>query len=232
AIIPPMSVPEKFREIVTTAHIMEPVSAIADGVERSKNGEGELRSDWPPDLVLYMATQKGIYRDMQCVKAWRLIPPGALAAILDTVRTRILSFALEIEAEAPDAGEAPPDHLPVPQERVTQIFHTQISGGVGNVAIGSHDVTQVSVIQVQEGDFNSLRRYLGGLHVADVDLEELETALLEDAVGGAEGRIGNQTSGWIGRMIGKASSGAWEVGVSVAGSILTRAISQYLGLPF
>lgn len=114
---------------------------------------------------------------------------------------------------------------------MTQIFHTQISGGVANVAIGSRDVTQASVIQVQEGDLNSLRRYLEELGVADMDLEELEAALLEDAVGGAEGRIGNQTSGWIGRMIGKASSDAWEIGVSVASNILVRAVSQYLGLP-
>jgi hypothetical protein len=63
-------------------------------------------------------------------------------AALDAIRTRILNFVLEIEAEAPSAGEAPLNSNPVPQERVQQIFNTFITGNVQNVATGSTNVQQ------------------------------------------------------------------------------------------
>lgn len=86
-------------------------------------------------------------------------------------------------------------------------------------------------MQVRQGDLDSLRAYLSGLGILDSDLKALEGALAQDAREGSQGRIGDQTSGWIGRMIAKASSGAWQVATSAAGNILARAVSQYLGLP-
>lgn len=53
-----------------------------------------------------------------------------------------MSFVLEIESEAPDAGEAPINSNPVPQEKVHQIFNTYITGNVQNVATGSSDFEQ------------------------------------------------------------------------------------------
>ncbi len=228
ALIPPLVLPEEFREIASTAYIMEPVSALAETLEHSKEGD-DLRSSWPADMVADVGTKVTIYTDLACVSAWRLIPRGSLVTILETVRNRILNFVLEIEADAPDAGETPPNLTPVSQERVTQIYQTHITGGVQSLAVGSRDVTQVSVMQVRQGDLDSLKKYLSGLGVPDLDLQELEGALAEDA---SQGKIGGRTSGWIGRMIEKASSGAWEVTTSAAASMLTRAVSLYLGLPF
>ncbi len=65
-----------------------------------------------------------------------------MVAALDSVRTLVLNFVLEIEAEAPDAGEAALNSNPVPQDKVHQIFNTFISGNVQNLATASTNVRQ------------------------------------------------------------------------------------------
>jgi hypothetical protein len=157
-------------------HSREPISSLADLV--SKGGAGSFRVQWPADLVAQVG--QDIVEYMACVNAWQVIPRGGIVGILDTVRTRILNFVLEIESEAPDAGEAAPGVRPVPQERVNQVFHTQIYGNVGNVAAGSDGFSQSNVSAVVQGDFNSLRTYLSGLGVDPVDLGELENAIKKD----------------------------------------------------
>lgn len=79
---------------------------------------------------------------MSCLEAWKVIPYPAIVAVLDSVRNKILSFALEIENEFPGAGEATANSQPMSQERVNQIFNTYILGNVQNVATGSTDVKQ------------------------------------------------------------------------------------------
>ena len=42
---------------------------------------------------------------MNCMSADRVVNTSVVNGILDTVRTRVSTFALEIEEAAPDAGE-------------------------------------------------------------------------------------------------------------------------------
>jgi hypothetical protein len=224
--IPLSCLPEQFRDMLFTHHSREPVSALADLV--SKGGSGSFRVPWPADLVAHVG--QDIYENMNCLSAWQVIPRGAIVGILDTVRTRILNFVLEIESEAPDAGEAAPGAHPVPQERVNQVFHTQIFGNVGNVAAGGERFPQSNVTAVVQGDFNSLRTYLMGLGVAPSDVNELEDATTKDRASVQHG-MGEHSDKWLGKMIGKAASGALSVGTTVATTLLTKALTQYWGLP-
>src|SRR6476661_873539 len=131
----PSHVPEKFREQLSTSHMMEPVVSLEALVESSDGGAAQV--PWNPDLVAYVG--QNIYQGMNCMQAWKVIPITSVIAALDAVRNRILSFVLEIEARAPDAGEAPANSNPLPPEQVHQIFNTYISGNVQNVATGGRD---------------------------------------------------------------------------------------------
>ena len=62
--------------------------------------------------------------NMNCLSAWKHIPRGSIVSLIDVVRNRILKFVLEIEAENPEAGEAPINSNPVSQDKVTHIFNT------------------------------------------------------------------------------------------------------------
>lgn len=226
AIIPPMAIPEEYREMVHTAYILDSVGSLQESISQSDGGN--LHSNWPPDLVAHLGD--GIYQDMVCMSAWRLIPRGAIVGILDSVRTRVLNFALAIETDAPNVGETTSEIPPIPEEKVSQVFHTHIYGDVGNIAQASSEFAQVSVIGVSEGNFESLKDYLLRQGIPESDIEELQQSLSEDVENGIEDRLGPSTSSWVGKMIEGASSGALKIGSSVAAQLLTSALMNYLGL--
>ena len=143
--IPPSSLPKKVREPIQTSKIDMPISALANLA-----GDDYSRFGWPPDLVKSVGER--IYEGMNCLSAWQLLPRSRLIAILDTVRTRVLNFVLEIEKEYPNAGEAAINSNPVPEEKVSQVFNTVITGTVQNLATGSNNVKQKAQLDSSSSD--------------------------------------------------------------------------------
>lgn len=135
--IPLSCIQEELRESLGHSYMMQPIAAIASLVAKSP---GTLQEPWNPDIVAHFG--QDIYQHMVCMQAWKVIPASSLVAALDTVRTRVLNFALEIEAQNPSAGEAMANEKPLPQETVQHIFNTYITGTVQNLATGSTNVTQ------------------------------------------------------------------------------------------
>ncbi|UID79500.1 hypothetical protein J3U96_03705 [Stenotrophomonas maltophilia] len=138
--IPLACLPHQFHEMLSHTHIQNGIAALESLVKNSDGGT--LRELWNPDLVAHFG--KDIYDGMNCMEAWKVIPVSAIVGVLDTVRTKVLNFAIDIEAAAPEAGEAPPNVEPIAQERLQQIFHTNIYGTVQNVANGSPGTTQTA----------------------------------------------------------------------------------------
>ena len=164
--IPLFCIPEEFRENLRTSYLMESIAALESLVENADSGLAQ--EPWNPDLVLYIG--QNIYEDMDCVQAWKTIPISSVVAAIDSVRTRILNFVLEIEAEAPDAGEAPVNSSPVPKDKVTQIFNTYITGDVGNVATGSTHVKQKTRMSEPNAQvFTDILDALSNLSIDSVD---------------------------------------------------------------
>jgi len=187
------------------------------------------QEQWPADvLALY---GRNIYEGMNCLSAWKVIPRNSLVALMDTIKTRILSFVLEIEEEAPDAGEASPHEPPLPQERVSQVFNTYITGStVQNVAAGGNRVMQSGEFNVIPGDIRSLERYLESLGVEQRDIEELKTSIETDSVAESNPAFGERVQAWTGKMLSKCASGAWNVSLAVASPMLAQALAKYFGL--
>lgn len=136
--IPMSCIPKEFRDNLSKSNMGSAIASLEVLVATS-DGES-AREPWNPDLVAHIG--RNIYQGMNCIQAWKVIPIPSIVATLDAVRNRILNFVLEIEAEAPDAGEAAINSSPVPQEKVHQIFNTYITGAVQNVANGSSDFEQ------------------------------------------------------------------------------------------
>ena len=138
--VPLSRLPKQFQELMQYSSFRQPISAYNVLVE---NKQLELSEPWPADFVSHFSGE--FYENMNCVSAWKVIPYNCLAALIDTVKTRILNFVLEIEAEAPDAGESPPKSTPVPQEKISQVFNTFITGNVQNVASGGSNFKQKAI---------------------------------------------------------------------------------------
>jgi hypothetical protein len=128
-------IPEKFRVWATTTFFRGSVSEIASLVAADK-GKSSLQCPWPQEIALhYGGAGYGDGRSaVQCLRAWQEISVASLVGVIETVRNRLLEFVLQIEAEAPDAGEASPGKPALPPEKVNQIFNTYVSGGVTHIA--------------------------------------------------------------------------------------------------
>ncbi len=168
--IPLSCIPEKFRESLSQSHMKEPIAALEALV--AKSDSGTAMEPWNPDLVAHVGGR--IYEGMNCMQAWKVIPISAVVAALDSVRTRVLNFVLEIEAEAPDAGEAAPNSNPVPQEKVHQIFNTYISGNVQNLATASTNVRQYATFN--DANPQLFRDILAALSKSGADAPVVEKA--------------------------------------------------------
>jgi AbiTii len=174
-------------------------------------------------------------KQMQCIAAWKEIPKGAVVRLLDSVKTKVLGFAIDLEREAPAAGDSPiGSHPAVSQEKMTQIFNTNIAGNVANLSNSGSDFSQISKIAVDAGDWDSLRTYFERIGLSDEDLEglkvELDIASREQH--SESDPLEGKTGSWIGKLAAKAAKGAAGVSLEVAAAGIAKAIAAYLGLPY
>lgn len=224
--IPPFCLPKKLRHLANKAYLTEGISHYSSLIKQDENTT--LSSSWPAEVVARYG--ENIYQNMNCIGAWRIIGSNQIQGLIDTVRNRVLSFVLEIESEAPNAGEALPQETPIADSKLNQIYQTYILGNVSNVSTGGSNVTQISTGDIIQNDLNSLLDFLRSLNIGDEDLNELKTALDKDDKPSKEGSFGNNISTWIGKMVSKAASGVWNISTSVAAEILSKSITRYYGI--
>jgi hypothetical protein len=158
----------------------------------------------------------------------RTIAINKLAAIIDSVRTTILEWALTLEeqgiiGEGIRFSDAERDKAAAS----TGITIGNFQGILGNVSDSS--IMQSFQMDVRRGDFESLKQYLKAQKVSDEDIQELETALKADGNLKSAGTFGERVGGWIGKLVSKAASGAWQVGVSTSSNLLAAGIRAYYG---
>ena len=223
--IPSYSVPSEIREFVTSQHFLVGVGEIVAMVQNFKNSP-TVQLRWSSDVFLRLG--QDIYTGYNCFGAWKMVSRSAIFGILETVRNRILEFSIEIESEILDDADLP-SLAEFPQERSQQIFQTVVMGDVGNLSYGSSGFSQTAEFPVAENNLSSLREFLEKHNVTGGDICELVTALKEDEKPDQQGKLGKRTSEWIGKMVGKAISGAWGVSSSAAADLLKQAILTYLG---
>jgi hypothetical protein len=187
--VPPLAFPEALRDgELFTFSFDQPVAAYE---EMLRADPGDFHAPWPADALAALRPSTG---DMACVSAWRVLTRGDVVGVVDGVRNRLLEFVLELEREAPDAGEALPSELPVSTERVTQIFHTTIYAGAATVSDQSIHV-QGTTGNIAGGQGNTARQgdVLIGQQTTDLAplLERLGAAVAELPPGGeAETTLG------------------------------------------
>lgn len=136
--IPPSCLPKELQDMARHSYLMQPISAYTSLIDKTKRSNAQ--ESWPADLIALVG--QDIYQNMNCMAAWKIIPYNAIVSLIDTIKTRVLNFCIEIEAEAPDAGEAPLNAPPISQDKVTQVFNTYITGTVQNVATGGSHFKQ------------------------------------------------------------------------------------------
>lgn len=97
-----------------------PVSHGIRGVEElANNPNQELNSPWPNEIVQLLNKQEMF--NMLCIEAFFVLNPHEFAQILDTVRSRLLDFVLEICDLDWKIG-----HDPIPSDQIQRLVEVKI----------------------------------------------------------------------------------------------------------
>ena len=192
-----------------------------------------IRFGWPAEACR-LVRPKNMREDLVLAQGWLILGKSQIVGILSTVRNRILSFALELEAAYPDAGEIKPGETLLPKEEANKFFQQHITqnfhGPVANVASG-HAIGQTGTVNIQQGDFRTLATFLQENGVADQDIQALEVAIKTDPQPEPGGKtLGKKVAAWVGTMIAKAAEGAWKVGTEEGSKLLLGAIKAHYGM--
>jgi hypothetical protein len=219
--IPPGMLEERHRRFAESAVLFQPIASY-----ENVNGDSRFVIEWPPNLtVLYQAAFfEGHYA---LNRAWQEIPGSVLVGLIDTIKTRVLRFALELKD---DLGSVSDDLNELPQEKIDQRVVTYIFGGTNVIA--SRDFTQIDSIEIQQSDWAALAEALKKRGVQDSAILELKSALDHDSRGGTTPTpgLGKRTADWL-KGLGKESGHlVVSVGVEVVKREATKWILEYLGV--
>ena len=225
--IPPSDIPKEYRDSLTKSYFMDGISYYSN-LLKNPDKKGIFTENWNTDYLRIFGSK--IFENMNCIAAWKVIPEGSIASLLDTVRNRVLGFTLKIGDESPDAGEAEPKVKPIADERVNQIFNTYIQGDVTNLATGIQPTIESTQITIVRGDLNSLKNYLSSIGLQEQDITDLSEAIDADGPSRKTDDLGIRVKSWLGKMVTKAGTTSWNVATTVATQLLIKALSQYYGI--
>ena len=219
--IPPSFVPQWAREIIQHHKIRSSVAFLEGQMKGAKEAKGVIVIE----LSILVPFIK-MYEGMTCLQVQGSFGAGMYTEILNTVRNRILEFALAIEEEIGVSGGGLLSGSPASKEKVNQMVQTNIYGG--NIAIIGGTNNAVNLYQVATGDFNSLSKALVEKGIPEEDITALRDALNSD-LKSADGKFTPKVEEWINKMIGKAKDGVWDIPVQMATTFLTESLKQFLG---
>lgn len=223
--IPSSALEKKHRKFAEVVHLTQPVGTLEDTL---KSGTGSrLFFPWSANLVAYY--QEKLRSEWQLISAHQTVAKSVIAGILDTVRTRVLNMALEIQSDVGEKDEDLKEITPEESKKVDQTIVTNIFGGNVYLSTGQSTMTATTVQQQQQniaaGDWEHLAKVLRDAGSSEADLAELSKAVKADGK-----MIGAKVKGWIAKAAPKVLSGGVQVGVAVGKSLLLEYLKQYCGL--
>ncbi len=112
-----------------------------------------------------------------------------------------------------------------------ELFTNAVIGPNATIVVGGGSIQGVTNLVVQN-DLVSLLSTLRAANLGEDDLEALKTAIAADegTADPSQKTFGPSVRGWMANTLGKAASGAWQVGIGAAGNILGAALGAYYGL--
>ena len=222
--IPTILLPENVRKSYNEYKCRMSISAIESAIEGNEGGMLQVSTG---NLAVTLGTK--VYENMNCLQCWAEFGVGSLVEVLNAVRNRVLDFSLALWKESPTAGETNPNaRKGLSSDKITQIFNTTVHGGTANL-VGLANNSSIE-FNIGLNDFESVRRMLENNGVSKNDIADLESALEKDEQPQSANQFGPKVSSWIAGMMKKASEGSWNVGIAVAGNLLSQTLSKYYGL--
>ena len=179
---------------------------------------------WPHEYVALSQEATRFNDETFLFSAYKVIPRGLLAGVLENIKNKLLDFALALGEHQVD-GSNPLDQST--QAEARNIFHVTIYGDHNTVATGEN--VQQTTSQVQQGDVTSLLDYFRQIGVSEADLGDLETAAASEPTATSE-EFGPAIRAWIGKMALRAGTEFWKVTTGSAVGLLQQGLRHFYGL--
>ena len=192
----------------------------------SEAGSRVIHRPLPPEVFAAIE----IWADYSTVNMHVDLGLALIEGILDQVRTRALTFVLEIEAEEPSAGDPGPEAPRIEESRLAAIYYTSIVGGSVNLAQGNSGSVQQGQVTVVQGDLESLILRLAEIGIGEADLLDLREAIEADEGDKTANEPGARTQGWLATITWKAATSAGRVTEGGVAALVATAIAHYLGI--
>lgn len=200
-----------FRDRNFFVHLYQPILEL----EILAAGEHDPEHQWDTlslsKMQKWSSAGKTVHMEFCGIRSVKqIIPRNLISGVIDAVRNKALTLALDLQADLPEAGESggPTTNDKEVNRIVNFHFNTNIHGGTNTVGMGEN-VTQN--VQVNQGDYEGLAKVLKSLGIEEKDRAELVDAVEQDG-----GKPGAAVNGWLGKL----GSGA----IKVAGAAATPAV--------
>ncbi len=219
--IPPSTFPEGMRRSAFDVELRNPIAELEEMAKSPASTVG-----WPADMVQFYNSlvaqgviQRFLRDDFVLAQVQQPLPAHMVVGVLDAVRTRALDVALELEREAPSAGE--PAASAEVRERASTIINNYFNAP-SNIAIQSPG-SQLTVPPPAAGDVDGLIAFLSAAGLSPLQLRGLSDAVAED------GANGSASTGRWERVRAWFGAAMTDVGTGAAGSALAAAAAGFLG---
>src|SRR6266536_2696812 len=147
-------------------------SPVAAYEELLQGDDDDFQIPWPAGTAQFTHA----FQDMTCISVGKRVSRGELVAVLDGVRNRLLSLVLDLEREAPEAGDVPSSTLPIPQEQIARLVQINLYAGSSSVTDNSIRV-QGTAGNIAGGQGNRIRQGDSSITQQGVDLGALVETL-------------------------------------------------------
>ncbi len=184
----------------------------------------ELYMSMAPHLIAEMFASKEKPSDVR----W-FFSSSVAKLIVTTVRSKILDWSLELESKG-ILGEG---LLFTQREKdiAPMTINNNFNGVFNNNGVFANqarDINQQNTINA--GDMSSLLSKLKEHGVDDTDVQELKDVIEQSPAPKTKEDVEKGFGAWIGKMTGKAFTGAISIAGSTAPVVLANAICQYYGI--
>lgn len=215
---------------LTTVNLNNPVSML---VEYSKS-KSTLYTDLPDFVVDFLQKASGTNFRL----CWE-INPTQITKIISNIRSKILDWALLLENKG-IFGDGLLFSLEEKKEAQSVTYNNTINNhGNGMTVIGDvkndKSVVGGTVSNVQQkniiGDFSTLESQLKKYDIEDVDIQELKQVVEKLPKPSSKEDVEKGFGAWIGKMTGKAFTGAIKITGAAAPALLTNYLCHHYGIP-
>lgn len=214
---------KKHQDWATRHDFLQPIANYEHLIQRQEESH-HFEIQWPPDLTLYY--QHKFFRGYSLLSAWQVIPSAAVVGLIDSVRNKLLSLALQLRRIGPATSQ---NLLSKQDSETTQFVVNNIYGGNNVLAQNSVGLNVKTKFGVEQGNFKSLSEALKSLGIHDDELNHLQKAFNEDAQE-KKGRIGPKVAEWLSKTAKRVAGAGMSAGVDVGKTAITKYLLGYLGL--